>query len=152
MAETDLPAFVADQLAAVQVPAGRLVFEMTETAAIANMGQAAALAGELRELGCRFVLDDFGAGFASFAYIKLLPLDGLKLDGEFIRDLPRSPSDRLLVRAMVEVAHDLGLSTIAEYVQDAETETLLSGLGVDYAQGYHVGRPEPCPLETLQRP
>jgi EAL domain-containing protein (putative c-di-GMP-specific phosphodiesterase class I) len=121
-----------------------LTFEITETAAITNMELARALAQRLTDLGCRFALDDFGAGFASFYYLKHLPLHYVKIDGGFIRDLARSSTDRLVVRAMVEIAAGMGLKTIAEFVEDAETLELLRELGVDYAQGYHVARPQPA--------
>ncbi len=121
----------------------QLIFEITETAAIANMSEAARFARDLTGLGARFALDDFGAGFASFYYLKHLPLSYLKLDGDFIRSLPTSPTDRLLVRAMVQVARGLGLQTIAEFVGDADTIEVLTELEVDYAQGFHVGRPIP---------
>jgi EAL domain-containing protein (putative c-di-GMP-specific phosphodiesterase class I) len=98
----------------------------------------------LKRLGCRFALDDFGAGFGSFYYLKYLPLDFLKIDGDFIRDLASSPVDQVLVRGVVEVARGLGMETIAECVEDAETLALLSEYEVDYAQGFHVGRPRPA--------
>ncbi len=120
-----------------------LVLEITETAAIADMSQARRFITTLKRLGCRFAIDDFGAGFSSFYYLKHLPVDYVKIDGSFIHDLPRNPVDQHLVRAIVEVARGLNIRTIAEYVGDEETVRLLRDYGVDYAQGYHIGRPQP---------
>jgi EAL domain-containing protein (putative c-di-GMP-specific phosphodiesterase class I) len=139
-----LPELIETELANRSVDPASLTFEITETAAITNMELARSLAQRLTSLGCRFALDDFGAGFASFYYLKHLPLHYVKIDGGFIRELPRSAPDRLVVKAMVEIADAMGLETIAEFVEDAETLELLRELGVDYAQGYHVARPRPA--------
>ncbi len=120
-----------------------LIFEVTETAAIANMPEASRFASALRSLGCSLALDDFGTGFGSFYYLKHLPVGYLKLDGEFIRNLTHSPVDKHVVRAIVGVARALGIKTVAESVSNAETIRLLQEHGVDYAQGFYVGRPEP---------
>ena len=106
------------------------------------MELAARLARHLAAAGCRFALDDFGAGFGSFYYLKRLPFDYLKIDGDFIAG-PRQAADELVVRAAVEVAAGLGTQTIAEHVGDEQTVRLRRGQGVDYGQGYHVGRPPP---------
>ena len=128
-----------------------LVFEVTETAAVTNLTQAAAFAERLAPYGCRLALDDFGAGFSSFHYLKHLPCDYLKIDGEFIRTLPSNHTDQVFVQAIVALARGLGLKTIAEFVEDEETLRLLEELGVDYAQGYHIGRPAPMqPAPALQ--
>ena len=116
---------------------------MTETTAIENMNEARQLSERLIELGCRFALDDFGAGFGSFYYLKYLPFDFLKIDGDFIRRLPSNLTDQSMVEAMVQVCHRLGKQVIAEYVEDEETLELLRSYGVDFAQGYHIGRPLP---------
>ena len=121
----------------------RLIFEITETVAIADMVRAGVLARRLRALGCRFALDDFGAGFGSLYYLKHLPFDVVKIDGEFIKDLPRSREDQLTVQAIAQMARGMGKTTIAEFVQDAETVELLRTLGVDLAQGVHVGPARP---------
>ena len=121
----------------------RLVFELTETAAIANIEEAKAFAHRLRARGCRLALDDFGAGFGSFYYLKNLPFDYFKIDGDFIRGVAASPMDQLVVGAIVGIARGMGKKTIAEFVTDDETVRLLEKAGVDYAQGYHVGRPRP---------
>lgn len=120
-----------------------LVLEVTETTAVSNIPRAQEFAARLAELGCRFALDDFGAGFGSFYYLKHLPFDILKIDGEFVRSCTTSQTDQLLIRAAVEIARGMGKETIAEYVGDAETVELLTELGVDYAQGFHIGRPAP---------
>jgi diguanylate cyclase (GGDEF)-like protein/PAS domain S-box-containing protein len=120
-----------------------LVFELTETAAIANIEVAKAFAHRLRARGCRLALDDFGAGFGSFYYLKTLPFSFFKIDGDFIRGLAASPMDRLVVEAIVGIAKGMGKKTIAEFVADGETVRLLEKSGVDYAQGYHVGQPRP---------
>jgi diguanylate cyclase (GGDEF)-like protein/PAS domain S-box-containing protein len=121
----------------------RLVFEMTETAAIANNEEAQAFARRLRARGCRLALDDFGAGFGSFHYLKNLPFDYFKIDGDLVRGLAASPMDQLVVTAIVGIARGMGKRTIAEFVNDEETVRLLERAGVDHAQGYHVGRPRP---------
>jgi diguanylate cyclase (GGDEF)-like protein/PAS domain S-box-containing protein len=120
-----------------------LVFELTETAAISNIEEAKAFTHRLRARGCRFALDDFGAGFGSFFYLKALPFDFLKIDGEFIRGVLASPMDRVVVEAIVSIAKGTGKKTIAEFVGDEDTSRLLEECGVDYAQGYHVSRPKP---------
>jgi diguanylate cyclase (GGDEF)-like protein/PAS domain S-box-containing protein len=127
-----------------------LVLEVTETTAVANIPRAQQFAGRLAELGCRFALDDFGAGFGSFYYLKHLPFDLLKIDGEFVRSCTTSQTDQLLIRAVVDIARGMGKKTIAEYVGDDETLELLRELGVDYAQGFHIGHPAPL-VQALER-
>jgi EAL domain-containing protein (putative c-di-GMP-specific phosphodiesterase class I) len=133
----DLAALIQD---APIDPTG-LIVEVTETAAIRNFALAQAVAVRLSGLGCRFALDDFGSGFGSFYYLKHLPFHGIKIDGEFVKDLPSSPSDRFTVEAMVTLAQKLDKGITAEFVQNAETVTWLRDLGVQHAQGYHVGHP-----------
>ncbi len=120
---------------------GWLDFEITETAAISNMAKAKEFAEAVTGMGCGLGLDDFGTGFSSFSYLKELPVQHLKIDLEFIRDLRTSPVDRRLVHAMAEFAKAFGQETVAEGVEDAETLTLVRGCGIDYAQGFHIGRP-----------
>ncbi len=120
----------------------RLVIEITETAAIHDMARARAFCEGLARLGCAIALDDFGAGFGSFQYLNL-PFDYLKIDGGFIRALPASPKDQLVVQALVGLARGMGTRTIAEYVSDRATLELLRDYGVDYAQGFELGRPHP---------
>jgi EAL domain-containing protein (putative c-di-GMP-specific phosphodiesterase class I) len=123
--------------------AEQLIFEITETAAIANMEQARSLARRLARLGSRLGLDDFGSGFASFYHLKTLPLDILKIDGEFIRNLGRDRDDQLVVRAVQDVARGMGKVVVAEHVEDEEAAERLRDLGVGHGQGYHFARPGP---------
>lgn len=143
LADPELAGYIEEEVRAAGADPATLVFEITETAAIANLPSAAALASRLTALGCHFALDDFGVGFGSFYYLKRLPLDYIKIDGDFIQTLARSPTDQHVTKAIVDVAQGLGLKTIAEYVEDAETLEMLRGYGVDYAQGFHIGRPAP---------
>ncbi|MHB9146289.1 MAG: putative bifunctional diguanylate cyclase/phosphodiesterase [Symbiobacteriia bacterium] len=129
------------ELAATGADPHGLVLEITETAAIADLDQARAFIGALKDLGFGFALDDFGVGFASFYSLKQLPIDYLKIDGSFIRQLPFDTVDQHMVRAIVEMAQALGKQTIAEFVTDAATQNLLHGFGVDYAQGFSIGEP-----------
>ncbi len=121
----------------------RLVIEITETASISDMDHAQAFCRGVSALGCAIALDDFGAGFGSFQYLTRLPFDYLKIDGGFVRALPSSPNDQLVVQALVGLARGMGKRTIAEYVTDRATLQLLRGYGVDYAQGFEIGRPHP---------
>ncbi|MBA2349810.1 MAG: EAL domain-containing protein [Solirubrobacterales bacterium] len=143
LAQPELPQVIARRVEASGIDARLLVFEITESAAIANMEAAAAFAHGLRALGCTFALDDFGAGFASLSHLKHLPLDWLKIDGEYIRDLPRSRTDQVIVRNLARIARDLGLRTTAEFVGDQETLDMVTDYGVGHAQGFYIGRPEP---------
>jgi EAL domain-containing protein (putative c-di-GMP-specific phosphodiesterase class I) len=120
----------------------RFDFEITETAAVANMKDAQEFARRIRELGCSLSLDDFGTGFSSFTYLKHIPAQYLKIDIEFIRELEKNPADQQLVQAIVSIAQGLGQKTVAEGVEDADTLATVRKLGVDYAQGFHLGRPE----------
>ena len=128
-----------------------LCVEITETAAIVNLDRAKRFAARLSELGCEFALDDFGAGFASFYYLKHLAFDYLKIDGEFITGIVDNDTDRLVVQALVEIARGLGKRTIAEFVSDGRALELLREYGVDYAQGFFVGKPQPLAEVDLGR-
>jgi diguanylate cyclase (GGDEF)-like protein/PAS domain S-box-containing protein len=143
MGDTRFPAEVKHQLTNSGIDPASLIFEVTETAAVADIEHARSFATSLARLGCRFALDDFGAGYASFYYLKHLPISYLKVDGEFVRDLPDSRTDQLIVSALIEVCHGLGIKTIAEFVGDQRTMDMVRDLGVDFAQGYYLGRPEP---------
>jgi len=145
-----LAALIEDALLVAEIDPARLTFELTETAAISNIEEARAFATRLHARGCRFALDDFGAGFGSFYYLKSFPFDYLKIDGDFIRGLTTSPMNQLLVSAMVGIARGMGKRTVAEFVTDEETVDLLRTIGVDFAQGYHIGEPKPI-SEVLQR-
>lgn len=141
LGDAELLALIRGQLASASIDPANLVAEVTETAAIANIGQAQKFIRTLKGLGCQFSLDDFGSGFSSFSQLKHLPVDYLKIGGAFVRDLVRSEVDQELVKAMVAVARGLSKQTIAEFVGDRATMDLLRGYGVDYAQGYYIGRP-----------
>ncbi len=119
----------------------RVVFEITETQLIENLARARALIGSLREAGFRFALDDFGAGFTSFSYLRELPVDFLKIDGSFIKNLPEDPFSLAVVRAVNNLAHVLKLETIAEFVDRPEILEKLKDIGIDYAQGFLFGEP-----------
>lgn len=119
----------------------RCTFEITKTAKVDDYEAAAGFADRLTEFGCEVAIDDYGAGFSPFHYLKTIPFDVIKIDGAFIRDMPRNDADQLTVKAIVEIARGLGKTTIAEFVQDDETIRLLREYGVDMAQGYHLGRP-----------
>jgi EAL domain-containing protein (putative c-di-GMP-specific phosphodiesterase class I) len=134
-------AYIEQRLERHHVSPSRLVIELTETASICDMERARTFCRGVRELGCAVALDDFGAGFGALHYLKHLPFNYLKIDGSFITDLPREPHDQLVVRALVALARGMGSCTIAEFVGDEPTRALLAELGVDYAQGFHVGRP-----------
>ena len=144
-ADQELLKIIQERLAATGVDPASLVLEVTETAAIASIDEAQQFIRTLKALGCGFALDDFGVGFSSFSHLKDLPVDYLKIDGSFIRDLARNTVDQHLVQAIVGVARGLGKRTIAEFVGDGETLRLLRGYGVDFAQGYFIGRPAPLP-------
>ena len=152
MGDADFAGWLEELLTATPVPPQRLIVEITETAAIVNPDRARALGDTLRRLGCRLALDDFGAGFASFAYLKHLRFDVLKIDGEFVRGLRDDPTDRLVVEAVVQIARGLGTSSLAEFVGDSDTLDIVRALGVDYAQGFHLGRPVPVAEALLDLP
>lgn len=135
--------FVCEQFARTGVSPGLICFEITETAAIANLASAARFMRELKALGCRFALDDFGAGMSSFGYLKHLPVEYLKIDGSFVMDILNDPVSRDMVAAINEMGHSMKCRTIAEYVESDGILRALGELGVDYAQGFHIGRPVP---------
>jgi PAS domain S-box-containing protein len=129
----------------------QLTFEITETALIGNLSEARYFADRIRDLGCELALDDFGSGYASFRYLRQFPIDLVKIDGEYVVDLVHSPQDQVLVRALVQVCQAYGIHTVAEFVQDEPTLRMLRELGVDYVQGYLIGRPEPLAPVGLRR-
>ncbi|MGH2917381.1 MAG: putative bifunctional diguanylate cyclase/phosphodiesterase [Solirubrobacteraceae bacterium] len=132
---------LVESLEAHGVDPRALILEITETAAVSDVELAREFAERMTSLGCKFALDDFGAGFGSFYYLKHLPFDYLKIDGEFVRNCASNRTDRLLITAVVNIARGLGKQTIAEFVRDEETVTALRELGVDWGQGHHLGRP-----------
>lgn len=146
------PAFLArvtERLDRRPAVASRLCFELTETAMIGNLADARRFIDAVRERGCRVALDDFGSGLSSFAYLKDLPVDIVKIDSAFVRDIGKGGSDLAMVRSMAQVARALGKETIAEGIESAETPPRLARIGIDFAQGYALH--EPCPLEELIR-
>ncbi|HYH40886.1 MAG TPA: EAL domain-containing protein, partial [Burkholderiales bacterium] len=140
--DKSLPDFLRNLLTRYQLPAGLLCFEITETTAISNLNTAAELMHELKGMGCRFALDDFGTGMSSFAYLKYLPVDVLKIAGTFITDMATDPMDYAIVDAINRISHILGMQTVAESVEDAETLAKITALKIDYAQGYFIAQPE----------
>jgi EAL domain-containing protein (putative c-di-GMP-specific phosphodiesterase class I) len=142
--------FVLEQLQHAGIDASRVCFEITETAAIANLTKAVRFIGALRKRGCRFSLDDFGSGLSSFGYLKNLPVDFLKIDGGFVRNITRSPIDQAMVAAINNIGHVMGLATIAEFVESDEIKEVVRAQGVDFGQGYGISRP--VPLEEAYSP
>jgi EAL domain-containing protein (putative c-di-GMP-specific phosphodiesterase class I) len=141
---------IKDMLKRTRLDPAWLTFEITETAAIANLAAAEQFIVALKNIGCQFALDDFGSGFSSFTYLKHLPVDKLKIDGSFVQGMAHSTVDQAMVESMNQIAHALGKQTIAEYVENAETLELLRRYGVDSAQGNYIGRPREA-LMTLTR-
>lgn len=139
--------FLAEALDESALPPHRLSFEITETSLINNITHAGRLVEDLRAAGYAIMLDDFGAGLSSFAYLEQFPADYLKIDGGFVRKLATHPLDRAIVESINDVGHKIGAVTIAEFVEDEATLDLVREIGIDMAQGWHVGRPEP--LEDL---
>jgi len=138
-----LLSFIRDELARGAMLPSHVIFEITETAAVSDFSKARAFMNAVRELGCAFSLDDFGVGFSSFNYVKQLPVDYVKIDGSFVRTLVDSPDDQVFVRALAEVARGFGKKTVAEFVEDERALNMLRAFGVDYAQGYFIGKPGP---------
>jgi len=135
--------FLHDALRASRVPADALCFEITETSAIENLDEAISFMNAMRDMGCRFALDDFGVGMSSLTYLKRLPVDYVKIDGSFVRDMLSDRADWTTVEMINQISHLAGRKTIAEFVENAEILDALRAIGVDYAQGYFVGRPAP---------
>ena len=133
--------FIERRLDEGQADPGRFTFEITETARVSDYETVGSFADRLTEFGCQVAIDDYGAGFGPFHYLKQIPFDLIKIDGSFVRDMPNSDADQLTVQAIVQIARGLGKTTIAEFVQDDVTAQMLREYGVDMAQGYHLGRP-----------
>ncbi|MCW5603851.1 MAG: EAL domain-containing protein [Burkholderiales bacterium] len=140
--DRSFPDFLRNLLTRYQLPPGLLCFEITETTAISNLNKAAELMREMKGMGCRLALDDFGTGMSSFAYLKHLPVDYLKIAGVFVKDMVVDPVDQAIVEAINRISHILGMRTIAESVEDARTLERITALGVDFAQGYFIAQPE----------
>ena len=134
--------YVIAQLSSHDLAPGAMCFEITETAAIANLGNVAHFMRELKARGCHFALDDFGSGLSSFMYLKNLPVDYLKIDGQFIENVTRDPVDRSMVEAISQVGRAMGIRTIAERVESLEVLQELGRLGIGFAQGFHIAEPK----------
>jgi EAL domain-containing protein (putative c-di-GMP-specific phosphodiesterase class I) len=137
------------QFGEFKIDASKICFEITETAAISNLSMATSFISRLKELGCHFALDDFGSGLSSFAYLKSLPVDYLKIDGMFVKDMVDDPIDHAMVKSINEIGHVMGVKTIAEFVENDAIKVKLSEIGVDYAQGYGIKKPQPF-IEILE--
>jgi Amt family ammonium transporter len=135
--------FVIRRLRRATVPPQIICFEITETAAVVHMDGAVEFINALQDYGVTFALDDFGAGVSSFGYLRSLPVDCLKVDGQFVRHIDASPFDRGIVSAINEIAHAMGMETVAEFVENASLVQQLASIGVDYLQGHHIGAPQP---------
>ena len=142
--------FIRNELNRTRLPPEFVCFEVTETAAILNISDAIALMSSLRDWGCRFSLDDFGSGLSSFSYLKTLPIDHLKIDGQFVKEIVEDPVSNAMVAAINQMSHALGLKTIAEFVENRAIRTQLAGIGIDFGQGYGIGRPGPL-TDVLER-
>ena len=136
-----LASYIENKLEQYELDGKDICFEITESAAIANLDEASLFIEQIRELGCKFSLDDFGTGLSSFSYLKNLHVDYLKIDGSFVRDIIRDPVSESMVAAINQVGHAMQLETIAEYIEDDETMRKLASMGVDYGQGFHIGKP-----------
>ncbi len=146
--DEELAGLIVELLHRYRVEPSRVCFEITETVAVRNLSQVVRFMERLRVAGCRIALDDFGAGTSSFTYLKNLPLDILKIDGSFVRDMLTDPVSHLMVKAVTDIGHRLGLEVVAEWVTDAETVQALAALGVNRVQGFSLHRPE---LAVFQR-
>ena len=143
--------YVQKQFVLHGVPHARICFEITETTAVASLSKATQFMTTLRALGCRFALDDFGVGVSSFSYLKHLPVDYLKIDGSFVKDMLADPVNRAMVEAIHRIGHIMGKKTIAESVERRETLQALRAIGVDYAQGFAIAVPAPFgPLKLVE--
>jgi diguanylate cyclase (GGDEF)-like protein/PAS domain S-box-containing protein len=143
LADEDFHVFIIKKIMDTMVPPEKICFEITETAAISNLNIANQFILKMKVLGCLFALDDFGSGLSSFAYLKNLPVDYLKIDGMFVKDIFDDPIDHAMVKSINEIGHVMGMKTIAEFVESDEIKGMLREIGVNYAQGYGIGRPKP---------
>jgi diguanylate cyclase (GGDEF)-like protein len=141
----DLTGFIKSHLDKNGVPPDAVIFEITESLAVKHLSHVEKQIASLRKLGCELALDDFGTGYSSFGYLQRLPVDFIKIDGCFVRDLVNNPVDQKMVRLIGEIGQEAGMRTIAEYVQDGPTLALLADLGIDLAQGFFIGRPTSVP-------
>jgi EAL domain-containing protein (putative c-di-GMP-specific phosphodiesterase class I) len=139
-----LPEQVSEALARYDVPAGNLRLEVTESALMTDPDKAMTILGKLHELGVGLSLDDFGTGYSSMSYLKYLPVDELKVDRSFVNELLRNAEDAAIIRAAIELGHNLGMTVVAEGVEEPEAPHVLLAMGCDTAQGYHFARPLPA--------
>jgi len=142
------PDYIQQKIAQYRIHAGQLCFEVTETAAVFNLQKASHMIHALKRLGCRFSLDDFGSGLSSFGYLKNLPVDFLKIDGSFVKDMNTDAMNRAIVEAIHQVGHTLSIRTIAEFVENQDIVEHLRDIGVDFGQGYHFSKPEPLESDS----
>ncbi len=145
--DDEMPGYIQQKISEYGVRTGQLCFEITETAAVFNLEKASNMIHTLKKLGCRFSLDDFGSGLSSFSYLKSLPVDFLKIDGSFVKDMNTDPMNRAIVEAIHQVGHTLSIRTIAEFVENQDIADMLHDIGVDFAQGYHFSKPEPLQVD-----
>lgn len=143
LGHTDMLAYITSKFATAGFSPSLIKFEITETAAIGNLRNANAFIKALSEIGCQFSLDDFGSGLSSFGYLKNLPVQSIKIDGMFVRDMVNDPLDYEMVKSINDIGHVMGLETIAEFVENEEVWAKLKSIGVDYGQGYYLGKPMP---------
>ena len=143
LGDDDILEFIEEEIEQSGLPASALCFEITESAAVSFLDKAQGFIDHLRSLGCTIALDDFGAGLSSFAYLKNFNVDTLKIDGGFIRDISENRISESMVAAITQVAKVMDLETVAEFVETEKARELISELGVDYAQGHLIGKPEP---------
>jgi EAL domain-containing protein (putative c-di-GMP-specific phosphodiesterase class I) len=138
--------YIRDEFAEQGMDPASVCFEVTETAAIDKLPKAVQFMEQLRGIGCRFALDDFGSGLSSYGYLKTLPVDYLKIDGRFVKDIHTDKVARAIIESITHVAHVMGIEIVAEWVEDEETLDTLQDIGVDYAQGYYIRPPGPLSL------
>lgn len=138
----DVIELITSEIKARDINPSRLIFEITETVAMADIGLAVKFLNKLHDLGCETALDDFGVGYSSFAYLKDLPVDYVKIDGAFVKDIEHNPLNKTILKSLNDVAQAMGKKTVAEFVENAEIVRMLDLMGVDYIQGYHIGKPE----------
>jgi EAL domain-containing protein (putative c-di-GMP-specific phosphodiesterase class I) len=150
LGHTEMLAYISARLATANFKASMIKFEITETAAISNLRNANSFIKALSEIGCQFSLDDFGSGLSSFGYLKNLPVQSIKIDGMFVRDMNSDPLDFEMVKSINDIGHVMGLETIAEFVEDEHIWEKLRSIGVDYGQGYHLGKP--MPIDAILSP
>jgi len=143
LSDKTLLGFIREQFTIYAVPPEAICFEITETSAIVHMSNTLHLMSALKAIGCRFMLDDFGSGMSSFAYLKNLPVDFLKIDGTFVRDIATNPVDLAMVQSIHSIAKAMKIKTIAEFVETAAVVPILESIGVEYAQGHYIGREVP---------